>query len=471
MAEKNTYFIYGDDDRVQGENLDELAAKVDNLMGIRKERILKERKKNKKKPKKRIRNENFVSHVTAELRDVEAEEEGSTIRGAMDDPFLHDVDQYNEEDYEEPKKRKTRDLNIEWKPWYTIVAVVLGLLLLALLYGLLAPKLGLPTIGFGGGGDKPAATSADPDKTADTTDYSVYVSEGMLEDIDISKEYSLEEAVGYAKNINDITTAYLDEMITVINNRKEDDSVNVEQELAVNKAKIEVDTSRLYAYENVFLSHHGAAYIKAAQTRMENIRSMYGSVKNSMTLEELVETVNGYIQTENQLSETSKTELMDFLNFNKVEYELIGDEIKYDSAQFKTEEPAEGEEGTEEAAATEEVDPNEAAFISFERRGDDYVESGKIHLSEADRGVTEYQYLALLDSDEDAQKRANELNDKLIKANNTALSYAEGSKLKYETEFGFIETFEQFLGLENMVNIPELKALMEENGFTCKYTN
>ena len=467
MPEKKTYFIYGDDERVQGENLDELASKVDGLMGIRKERILKEREKNKKKPKKNLNNGNFVSHVTAELRDVEAEEAG--IRGGSD-PFLNDIDNYTEVQEPEQKKRpkkKEKKERKKLKVWPIILAVLAVLLLLALLFGIFAPKVGLPGFAdlLGSGSETQNEVVNTPAPTEDTEDYSVYVSEGFLSDIDVSREYDLEESVGYAKGINDITTKYLDDMIDVINRKKTDETVNVEKEIAINKAKIELDTTRLYAYENIFSTHHGNAYIKAAETRMENIRAMYNSVSNSMTLEELVEVVNGYIQSENTLSDNSKTELMDFLDFNGVEYQLVGDEIKYDSAQFRKT----AEEGEE--TADEGLDLGNASFLIFEKRTDKAVESGKVHLSDEDRGVTDYSYLGLFDNDAEAQAASNALNDKLIGANNTALSYPEGSKLKYETQFGFMDTFEQFLQLDPMVALQDLKVTLEEMGYTCRYTN
>ena len=167
------YLIYGDDERVEANTLEDLAAKVDTLMEIRQREILKARARRKPK-KKEQDNVQFAQHVKEELNDIEEEDmdyfaDTSDLMNLTSDPVEEPAEETPEE--EKPKKKK------KFNPLFIIIP--LAIVLVGLIIGLAMRHAGnkpqeptptpVPT---------PEVTEPTPTPTAEPTPAPVVVTSG-----------------------------------------------------------------------------------------------------------------------------------------------------------------------------------------------------------------------------------------------------------------------------------------------------
>ena len=170
---------------------------------------------------------------------------------------------------------------------------------------------------------------------------------GYLAPPDTDKEYELGETLSIAKVINEETSNYLDFAIQEIKKYQDDPEYDYVQNLSENRARIDSDMETLKDYEPVFAVFGGYSYIRAAEDRMTNVASLYDELNEEKNDDELIRTVNRYIENENILTENAKAALITYLNDNDVDYELTTATIKYDSLQFEKKDEDQIQEGTE----------------------------------------------------------------------------------------------------------------------------
>lgn len=316
----NNYLIYGDDHRVDQEDLEQLMKKAEKLLEIRNNRILKKRAKIRKKLPVKESNQ-----PQEELQDIlqetpEPAEKGNTSEG----------------------KKKSRSI-------VPIIILLMLLIGIALLITYLFLKQ--DTQNSQGTNDEVQINDVDSPQPV-TSEEEAYVIttpvlNGYLAPPDTDKEYELGETLSIAKVINEETSNYLDFAIQEIKKYQDDPEYDYVQNLSENRARIDSDMETLKDYEPVFAVFGGYSYIRAAEDRMTNVASLYDELNEEKNDDELIRTVNRYIENENILTENAKAALITYLNDNDVDYELTTATIKYDSLQFEKKDEDQIQEGTE----------------------------------------------------------------------------------------------------------------------------
>lgn len=485
MADKKTnYLIYGDDNRIKNENLDDLALRADEMLAIQKGKLIESRYKNRKKGKKKFKPGDFAQHVSGDLSDIRAESTdnlspaSSSENPAEKNTSLDASRDLSGEKPEEGKKPKKR-----LKKWVLIViAALLAMFLAALLWMLF-------------GGTRAPQTNEEPSPTASVSalaatptpaaSYTVSISEGYLPEVSLDKTYSLSETLTLAKALNDTSTTYLDHIVDVVQRAGDSQDVNVDQELAEDRARLSYDMVRLENYEHAFDPYHGIPFVRAAVARMENINEMYGSISNNMTAEDMVTTANRYIENENTLADSSKKELIDYLTFNEVQYTEEGDEIRYDTNQFtasaspdaETSADPNAEENVSDASASpdatpmpvEEVSADEASAIVATKKTDDAIETATFAIVNGNVGTMYWHYLGIYDSDEAAQEAAKAVEKRITDAGGEATNTAANGKAEFYLESADPAVVQALTGVQNNIDKEEAKNALEEAGYRCSY--
>ena len=485
MADKKTnYLIYGDDNRIKNENLDDLALRADEMLAIQKGKLIESRYKNRKKGKKKFKPGDFAQHVSGDLSDIRAENTDNLSPASSSETSVEkntsldasrDLSGEKPEEGKKPKKRL--------KKWVLIViAALLAMFLAALLWMLF-------------GGTREPQVNEEPSPTASVSalaatptpaaSYTVSISEGYLPEVSLDKTYSLSETLTLAKALNDTSTTYLDHIVDVVQRAGDSQDVNVDQELAEDRARLSYDMVRLENYEHAFDPYHGISFVRAAVARMENINEMYGSISNNMTAEDMVTTANRYIENENTLADSSKKELIDYLTFNEVQYTEEGDEIRYDTNQFtasaspdaETSADPNAEENVSDASASpdatpmpvEEVSADEASAIVATKKTDDAIETATFAIVNGNVGTMYWHYLGIYDSDEAAQEAAKAVEKRITDAGGEATNTAANGKAEFYLESADPAVVQALTGVQNNIDKEEAKNALEDAGYRCSY--
>lgn len=489
MADKKTnYLIYGDDNRIKNENLDDLASRADEMLAIQKGKLIETRYKNRKKGKKKFKQGEFAQHVSGDLSDIRAEtpvENAETLSPASSSENTAKQDTTpaasrnpSEETLEKGNKPKKR-----LKKWVLIVIAALLAMFLAALLWMLFGSAGVPrAIEEPSPTPSVSALSATPTPAAS---YTVNISEGYLPEVSLDKTYSLSETLTLAKALNDTSTTYLDHIVDVVQRAGDNQDVNVDQELAEDRARLGYDMVRLENYEHAFDPYHGIPFVRAAVARMENINEMYGSISNNMTAEDMVTTANRYIENENALADSSKKELIDYLTFNEVQYTEEGDEIRYDTNQFaasaspdaETSADPNAEENAADASASpdaapvpvEEVSADEASAIVATKKTDDAIETATFAIVNGNVGTMYWHYLGIYDSDDAAQEASESVEKRITDAGGEATNTAANGKVEFYLESADPAVVQALTGVQNNIDKEEAKTALEAAGYRCSY--
>ena len=323
----NNYLIYGDDHRVDQEDLEQLMRKAEKLLEIRNKRFLKKRAKTRKQPSVKE-----SKRPQEELQDI-----------LQETPEQADKETTSEE------KKKSRSI----VPIFILVMLLIGIALLTA-YLFLKQDMQNPE----NSNDEVQINAVDsPQPVTDVEEASLMIEpvlDGYLTSPDPDKEYELGETLSIAKTINEETSNYLDYAIQEIKKYQDDPEYDYVQGLSENRARIEIDIETLKDYEPVYAAFGGYSYIRAAEDRMTNVASLYAELNDEKNDDDLIRAVNRYIENENVLTENAKAALIEYLNDNDVDYELTTATIKYDSLQYEKKDEDQIQEGTETGEADRE---------------------------------------------------------------------------------------------------------------------
>lgn len=352
------YLIYGDDERIEAKTLEDLAEKVDNLLEIRQRDLLKA--KTKKKPKKKEQNNvQFAQHVKEELNDIEEEDmdylaDTSDLMSLTEDPV-------EEKPAEEPVPEKKKKKKSKFNPLFIIIP--LGIVILGLIVSLIMrnaankPAEATPTPTT-----EPEVTETTPEPTVVPTETPVIVTSGKISSISNTEEYTVEQSLAFVKNINETIKSYLDTTVAAVERAKVSDNYDIEGDLEKTRMELSFDLVSIETYTDTFAKNNGSAYLDSAKSRLSNIYAMISDLTNKLTVNQLVDTANGYIEEENKLAEVSKNALMAYLESHEIEYSVEEDTLTYEYieqvAPKETTEPAQGETtGEEQTASGESASP------------------------------------------------------------------------------------------------------------------
>lgn len=485
MADKKTnYLIYGDDNRIKNENLDDLASRADEMLAIQKGKLIESRYKNRKKGKKKFKQGEFAQHVSGDLSDIRAEStENLSPASSSEPPVEKNTSPAASQDSSEKKPEEEKKPKKRLKRWVLIVIASLLAMFLAALLWMLFGSAGVPRVN-----EEPSPTPSASALAATPTpaaSYTVSISEGYLPEVSLDKTYSLSETLSLAKDLNDTSTTYLDHIVDVVQRAGDSQDVNVDQELAEDRARLSYDMVRLENYEHAFDPYHGIPFVRAAVARMENINEMYGSISNNMTAEDMVTTANRYIENENTLADSSKKELIDYLTFNEVQYTEEGDEIRYDTNQFAASASPDAdpsadpnaEENAHDASASpdatpmpvEEVSADEASAIVATKKTDDAIETATFAIVNGNVGTMYWHYLGIYDSDEAAQEAADAVEKRITDAGGEATNTAANGKVEFYLESADPAVVQALTGVQNNIDKETAKAALEDAGYRCAY--
>jgi len=327
----NNYLIYGDDHRVDQEDLEQLMRKAEKLLEIRNKRFLKKRAKTRKQPSVKE-----SKRPQEELQDI-----------LQETPEQADKETTSEE------KKKSRSI----VPIIILLMLLIGIALLTTCLFLkqdmqnsenTSNEVQINDV------DSPQPVTVVKEEHVITTP----VLKGYLASPDPDKEYELGETLSIAKVINEETSNYLDFAIQEIKKYQDDPEYDYVQGVSEKRARIGSDMETLKDYEPVYAAFGGYSYIRAAEDRMTNVASLYDELNDEKNDDDLIRAVNRYIENENVLTENAKAALIEYLNENEVDYELTTATIKYDSMQFEKEDEGQIQEGTE----TGETDKEESIY-------------------------------------------------------------------------------------------------------------
>ncbi len=317
MPKSDDYLVYGDDDRIEQENLKDLSALADDLLIV-------DQKKNEKPV-------DGLEDIEEDLLEESKEQD--------------DSEETDENSSETPQKPNLKPTKLFWVLVGCVVVFFLGIILV----------ISNASHKNDGTSETTSTTNPETTETADaeaqetiaptttpepsasaTADSSEAVNkEGYLKAIDKSHVYTLSESLAFAKTVNDTTKDYLTYAVSVVSNYQSDQKIDIKEQLSVKKEMLGYDVETIKTYETMFDTYGGGDYIRVAEERLSNVKEMYDAiVQDYATVNDLVVKTNEYISKENEKAEQAKTNLIAYLNTNNVTYHVDDSQISYDELQF-----------------------------------------------------------------------------------------------------------------------------------------
>lgn len=329
MAEDNKYSIYGDDDRENSENLEDMSKTVEDLLST----ADRKRRKSRRKPQ------------NTELEDLEDLEQpaenpenqlgGSSEETAEQPAFVKDVtktpdnpETKPEEKEEDPKKKPNGALIVI----ILVVILVVVLVLVGLMKNAVSDSGAAQNkLNVNSGTAEPTtepttAPTKAPDKVIDLNTI------GYLTSLDKTHEYTVSESLEVARDINGAAITYLQTLTNAVDSKTNDDSVDLGKLLKNKQSMLEADIATLSTYNAMFAAHSGNKYIECCQSRYANIAEMYkAALQEYSDAADRSNAVNNYITKENELAATCKQALQQYMDDNHIQYTENGDQLIYNA--------------------------------------------------------------------------------------------------------------------------------------------
>lgn len=158
----------------------------------------------------------------------------------------------------------------------------------------------------------------------------VISSESKLPPID-ANSLTIEESVKEIGNINGAISSYMNEVVSVVINYKNNaEESYVEENIKPISNSIIQDLSNLDAYyRQMFLNNNAIELYDNLKDRMNNVYMLCSTTYNTMTLEALIDNTNSYIETENRKSAESIPLIQKLLDDNGIENKVEDGKIIY----------------------------------------------------------------------------------------------------------------------------------------------
>ena len=342
MAKKNNYLIYGDDDREQVENIDEIAKGLDELINKEREKEIKKRLKKKGKKKTATKNNvNYVTPVKEDLLDIN--DDVSTPDVAESTTKAED----KKEAKETSEKKKTN-----WGIWVltaclAIIAASIG----TVLYN----RFKTPTLP-----SEPVAT-----EVTVVDEQPSQITGGRLVAYNPIDGEDVNASLVAASNINAVIESYYRDIIDVAKNYKEGESLT--SKVADYKQLVQLDTDSLETYKDLFTAHDGSSYFEVSKQRLGNVSSMLDSYTDGVDKSTLYTVANNFIRKENSLSAEARQALIYYLDRNNIYYNddsqnvITYEELSIsgDSSELNLESHSEGLEIADSEEPIETAEPSE----------------------------------------------------------------------------------------------------------------
>lgn len=333
MAEDNKYSIYGDDDRENSENLEDMSKTVEDLLST----ADRKRRKSRRKPQ------------NAELEDLEDLEQpaenttdqlGGSSEESADQAFVKDVTKTPDSTETKPAETKPEEQEEDpkKKPNGALIVIILVVILVVVLVlvglmknavsdsGAAQNKLNVhsgtaePTM------EPTTAPTKTPDKVIDLNTI------GYLTSLDKTHEYTVSESLEVARDINGAAITYLQTLTNAVDSKTSDDSVDLGKLLKNKQSMLEADIATLSTYNAMFAAHSGNKYIECCQSRYANIAEMYkAALQEYSDAADRSNAVNNYITKENELAATCKQALQQYMDDNHIQYTENGDQLIYNA--------------------------------------------------------------------------------------------------------------------------------------------
>lgn len=332
MDDKKKYTVYGDDERVAKEELDDLSSEVDD--------ILTENTK-KKKSKKKQNSKDDGRRTLADELSGEDDDLGDTQEMKVVEEEYEDEEEESEESEEDSEKKPFPKAALI--ALITILIVVI-LAVVFIVFKTMTPMedaeatpTETPIVETDEPVESPEITATpEPTETPSATPEQSEL--GKLEAVESNHVYSLAETLGFAKDINGATKDYLNAVVTGVSEKQGDmESVNLSEKLQENRTLLERDIKTIETYETMFDSYSGRGYLDASKERLNNVLEFYKGITGEFaSATDLVNKANEYIRKENELNGTMKGALKELLDTNDVDYYEKDSQIIYDENQLTT---------------------------------------------------------------------------------------------------------------------------------------
>lgn len=333
MAKDDKYILYGDDNRVEQEQLEDLAAETDDLLA------------NNSRRRKKQQSKNTVPNVLDDINDLDFSD-STDMDSTQEMPQITEEEpandqktpdsttppaQPNDNTPEEPKK------NSMVVPIVILVVVILVMLLVIFaLVGKSQDRRGTADSDTELAIVPTQETVSTPEPTTETTETPEVTTEsssdavGYMSTVDRSHRYTVGETLKYAENINSAALSYLNSLTKAVANNTDSSSASLHDQLDEKQKMLNSDIDTLKSYETMFSSYSGAKYISSCEARFNNIKDMYAAaLQEYPTSTDRINAVNALINKENGLAENSKTNLKNYLDVNKIQYTEENNELKY----------------------------------------------------------------------------------------------------------------------------------------------
>lgn len=305
MAKKNNYVIYGDDDRAQVEDLDEIAKGLDELIYKERERQIKKRLKKRGKKKTVSKNNvNYVTPVKEELLDIN-DDIPLDVAESTEKPKSKE----KEVEKEEPKKK------VNWPLW--ILTACLAIIVASIgtvLYNQLKHRETQPIV---------------EDQVAVVEDNTSVISGGRLIEYVPTTGDDVNTSLVAASNINSTIESYYGDILEMFRNYSQEQDLTT----SINDYKqlIQYDILSLDTYRELFSVHDGLDYFNTSRVRFENLHGLLDSYSAGMDKSTLYTIANNFIRKENGYGSEARQALIYFLDRNNVYYnDDSSDHITYE---------------------------------------------------------------------------------------------------------------------------------------------
>lgn len=317
MPKSEDYLVYGDDDRVEQENLKDLSALADALLTV-------DQKKNEK--------------PVDGLEDIEDD--------LLEEPVKQEEDEEGDESPSQtPQKPNLKPTKLFWVLAGCVAVFLLGIILVISNASrkndgtseATSTTTSEPTEAADAGAQETIAptTTPEPSSSANADTSEAVNKEGYLKAIDKNHAYTLSESLAFAKTVNDTTKDYLTYAVNVVSSYQSDQTVDIKEQISVKKEMLGYDVETIKTYETMFDTYGGGDYIRVAEERLSNVKEMYDAItQDYATVNDLVVKTNEYISKENENADKAKTNLIAYLNTNSVTYHVDDSQISYDELQF-----------------------------------------------------------------------------------------------------------------------------------------
>lgn len=158
----------------------------------------------------------------------------------------------------------------------------------------------------------------------------VISSESKLPPID-ANSLTIEEGVKEIGNINSAISSYMNEVVSVVINYKNNaEESYVEENIKPISNSIIQDLANLDTYyRQIFLNNNAVDLYDNLKDRMNNVYMLCSTTYNTMTLEALIDNTNSYIETENRKSAESIPLIQKLLDDNGIENKVEDGKIIY----------------------------------------------------------------------------------------------------------------------------------------------